>query len=102
MLARRHEVVPLVLVDPAERMLPSVGLVELDDLETGERRLLDTSDPRTRAAQQSRWKRLVDEELPGRFRRAGITPVFLPLDGDYIEPLFRYFQRRARRRASGR
>lgn len=101
-VARRHEVVPLVLVDPAERELPSVGLVELDDLETGSRMVVDTSDPQVRAAHARIWRKLTTEDLPARFRRAGITPIFLPMDGDYIEPLFRYFQRRARRRAAGR
>jgi uncharacterized protein (DUF58 family) len=100
-VGRRHEVVPLVLVDPAERSLPSVGLIEADDLETGERRLIDTSDPAVRAAQAARWKELSERDLDERFRYAGVTPVFLPLDGDYIEPLFRYFQRRARRKAAG-
>ncbi len=101
-VARRHEVVPLVLWDDAERELPDVGLVELDDLETGARRLIDTSDPRVRAAQAASWGRLARVDLPDRFRLAGITPIFLPMDGDYIEPLFRYFRRRASRRAQGR
>ena len=97
--ARRHEVVPLVLVDPAERKLPSVGLVELEDLETGERRVVDTADPAVRAAHERAWQRMEQVDLPGRFRRAAVMPIFLPMDGDYIEPLFRYFQRRIRRRA---
>jgi uncharacterized protein (DUF58 family) len=101
-VARRHEVVPLVLQDPAERTLPDIGLIELMDLETGKRRLVDTSDPGVRRAHQAAWQKTMSDELPARFRRAGVTPIFLPMDGDYIEPLFRYFQRRARRRAQGR
>jgi uncharacterized protein (DUF58 family) len=101
-VGRRHEVVPLVLYDPVEKALPSVGLVELDDLETGARLLLDTSDPGVRAAHDRNWKKRTTEELPARFRRAGVTPIFLPMDGDYIEPLFRYFQQRVRRRSTGR
>lgn len=101
-VAKKHEIVPLVLHDPAERALPKVGLVEVSDLETGKRRLIDTSDPSVRQAHEAAWRRRMLDELPARFRRAGVTPVYLPLDGDYIEPLFRYFQRRAKRRAQGR
>lgn len=100
--ARRHEVVPLVLVDPVERELPPVGLVEIEDLETGERRLVDTSDPKVRQAHRETHLRLATRELPERFRFAGVRPVLLPMDGDYIEPLHRYFQQRLRRRVAGR
>ena len=101
-VSRRHEVVPLVLYDPAEKNLPDVGLVELDDLETGRRVVMDTSDPAVRTAQARAWKRLTEIDLPARFQRAGVMPIFLPMDGDTITPLFRYFQQRVRRRAAGR
>lgn len=98
--ARRHEVVPLVLLDPAERELPPVGLVELTDLETGARRLVDTSDPGVRRSFAERVLAFAERELPARFRRAGVEPIYLPLDGDLVEPLHRYFRQRARRRAA--
>lgn len=101
-VSRRHEVIPLVLFDPAERDLPNVGLVEVRDLETGRRRLIDTSDPRVRAAHDAVFRARMNEDLPARFRRAGVTPIFLPMEGDTVEPLFRYFQRRVQRRAQGR
>ena len=99
--ARRHEVIPLVLVDPAERELPSVGLMELNDLETGARKMVDTSDPAVRRAFASRVEVFTKQALPGRFRRAGVEPILLPLDGDLVEPLHRYFRQRARRRSRG-
>ncbi len=125
-VSRRHEVVPLVFVDPAElpdpapekidgyepilqdrrpsgRALPAVGLIELEDLETGKRMLVDTSSPAVRAALRRSRDELVGEEtLAGRFRALGIQPIFLPMDGDYLEPVYRYFRGRARRRAQGR
>lgn len=125
-VSRRHEVVPLVLVDPAElpdpsapkahgvdpilqdrrpsdRALPAVGLVELEDLETGKRMLVDTASPAVRAALRKARGELVGEEtLSAGFRGLGIQPIFLPMDGDYLEPVYRYFRQRARRRAQGR
>lgn len=100
--ARRHEVIPLVLVDPLEQELPRVGLVELEDLEIGERRLLDTSDPKVRQEHASRWRQRVENEVPAALRRAKVTPIWLRLDGDYIAPLHRYFQARVARRSGGR
>ncbi|MBK8230191.1 MAG: DUF58 domain-containing protein [Candidatus Eisenbacteria bacterium] len=97
--ARRHEVVPMVLVDPLERRLPDVGLIELEDLESGRRRLVDTSDPEVRRAHEIARRRFEQEELPRRLRGSGESPMFLPLDGDYIEPLHRSFRARMRRRA---
>jgi hypothetical protein len=44
-LARRHEVVAVRLFDPLEMELPDVGLVTVEDAETGEQLLIDASDP---------------------------------------------------------
>ncbi|MCA9727512.1 MAG: DUF58 domain-containing protein [Candidatus Eisenbacteria bacterium] len=100
--ARRHEVIPLVLVDPAERVLPNVGLVEIEDLETGERRLIDSSDPKVRRAYAQGFERFEKDEIPKAFRRANVTPVWIPLDGDVLAPLHKYFRARVRRRMEGR
>ena len=100
--ARRHDVIPLVLIDPAERELPDVGLVEVEDLETGARRVLDTSDRATREEHATRFRHRLEVELPEGMLRAGVVPVMLPMDADYIQPLHRYFQRRIQRRAAGR
>ena len=43
--SKRHEIVAISIVDPREMILPSVGLLELEDAETGEIILVDTSDP---------------------------------------------------------
>jgi uncharacterized protein (DUF58 family) len=100
--ARRHDVIPLVLIDPVERDLPNVGLVEVEDLETGVRRMLDTSDRITREEHAARFRHRLEVDLPEGMRRARVVPVMLPMDSDYIQPLHRYFQRRIRRRAEGR
>ncbi len=46
---RRHDLIPLIMTDPRELCLPNVGFVELEDSETGERRLIDTSSRRLRS-----------------------------------------------------
>src|SRR5262245_59294485 len=47
---RRHDLIAIRITDPREEELPSVGLLELEDAESGERRLVDTSSPVVRSA----------------------------------------------------
>src|SRR3989441_5542851 len=52
--ARKHDVIAITVTDPREEELPPIGLVDLEDAETGERVLVDSSDRRTRASFR-RW-----------------------------------------------
>jgi uncharacterized protein (DUF58 family) len=96
-LSRRHDVVALQLQDPVERQWPAVGLVELVDAETGQRRWIDTRSARVRAhlAEHARQQQA---ELEACFRRLQIDHVCLRTDADYVEPLLTFFHRRNRRR----
>jgi uncharacterized protein (DUF58 family) len=100
---QRHDVIAVTLEDPRECALPSAGLVELRDLETGERRLVDTSSRRVRAAYAARAERR-REERSDTLRRLGVDEVVVDVGGDWVEPLVGFFQRRerrARRRGGG-
>ncbi len=99
--ARKHEVIPLVLIDPREEELPDVGLVEVYDLETGRRRLIDSSDRRVRAAVAANAAAR-RERRNDLFRKAGIEGVEIRLDADTVAPLVAYFRRREAWRATGR
>ncbi|MCY1235949.1 hypothetical protein D9M72_485800 [compost metagenome] len=76
MLARRHEVVAVRLVDPLELALPDLGLVVLQDAETAEQIFVDTHDPAFRkrfaAAAEAR-----EAELHQAFARAGVQCLTL-------------------------
>jgi uncharacterized protein (DUF58 family) len=95
--ALRHEIVALTLGDARERDLPDVGLLEMEDAETGERALIDTSNAGVRSA----WARRA-EELRDRRRRTlaavGVEEVPLSTDASYVEPLLRAFRARETRR----
>ncbi len=95
--ARRHDLIALSLGDPREEQVPAVGLVELQDAETGERVLLDTSHALTRerfAADAAGRHRRLQELL----RTAGVDQVAIRSDRDYLPPLLQCFRRRERRR----
>lgn len=99
LLARKQEVIALHVTDPRERELPRVGLVEVLDAESGERRLLDTSSRRARE-DYSRAARAREAELAALFSRAGIDRVELSTARPFIQDLVRYFQLRERRRSA--
>lgn len=86
MLTHRHEVVVIRVVDPAELDLPDIGLVLVEDAETGEQVMVDTSDPLLR-------RRLADQvgrreaELAAAMRAGGADPVRITTDQDLLAAL---------------
>ena len=93
--SRKHDVVGLHLVDPGERELPAVGLLEVRDPETGDAGVLDLGDPHTREglALLASEREEVVEDL---FRRAGADRIVLCTDRSYAADLAAFFAARAR------
>ncbi len=98
MARRRHDVVPVVVRDPGEQMLPSMGLVEFTDAETGERRLVDTSrrSVRRRFAADAERRAAARDRL---LRGMRLDPIEITTGEDFVAPLSASFRRRERRRA---
>lgn len=96
-LARRHDLVAVVVGDARERELPNVGLIELEDAETGERVLLDTSSAKVRREYASAARRRL-EALRDFFRATGIDQVEVLTGQDYVRDLRTLFRRRGRKR----
>jgi uncharacterized protein (DUF58 family) len=97
--ARRHDMVALTVVDPAEEALPDVGVILLEDPETGEQIEVDTS----RRAITGNYARLAGErakELGTLFGSRGVDMVQLRTDRDYLPVLRSFFDRRGRRLAA--
>ena len=94
--AAHHNITALSLVDPRELELASVGMVELEDAETGGRVLVDTSDPETRRLY--RLNALQEyEERQRLLRSVGVEEVALRSDRPYLQALVDHFRIRARR-----
>ena len=91
---RKHDVIGISVKDPREESLPNVGLVELEDAETGEEVLLDTSDAETRAIFEQRFHREV-EERNEMFRSIGVDTIDVTTAEPYVDPLMRFFKMRA-------
>jgi len=96
-LGRRHELTAIVLRDPRDEALPAVGWVELEDLETGERALVNTSSRHVR----DRYQRSAREMRASAERALSLVrcPVIeVRTDRSYLPTLIRYFTARGRRR----
>jgi uncharacterized protein (DUF58 family) len=97
-LSQRHEVVVLRIVDPMELDLPDLGLVLVEDAETGEQLLADTSDPLFQ--QQLRAEVAAREEaVASSMRRAGVAAHRIGTDQDLVRTLVDMVRRSKRRRA---
>lgn len=93
----RHDITAVSIRDARERSLPSVGFVELEDAETGERLLVDTSSRALSTAYARRSER-AQEARAELFRRAGVGHIPLQTGRSSVEPIVRYFRRRELRR----
>ena len=95
-LNARHDTACLQLVDARERALPDVGLVALEDAETGEIREIDTGS----AAVRARFAEAAEARLAGvaaTLGRAGVDVARLDHDSPVAPSLARFFERRRRR-----
>ncbi|MDZ7725809.1 MAG: DUF58 domain-containing protein [candidate division KSB1 bacterium] len=93
---RRHDVVAITITDPREVDLPDVGFIELEDAETGETFLLDTSNPGVRSDFTEKTHTAVAEREK-LFRSLDVDTVDIRTDQSYVEPLIRFFRMRAKR-----
>lgn len=97
MIAKKHDVIAVIVDDAAERTLPNVGLVDLRDAETGEVMTVDTSSKAFRDAFEREVKvRALKRE--SELRKAGVDRILVSTNEDSVAPLAAYF----RRRGSGR
>jgi len=95
---KRHDLIGIRISDPREKELPAVGLVELEDTETGQRICVDTNDQfftgRYKELQAQR-----QEIIKNLLLRSGIDQIAVSTDKPYILPLIQFFKQREKRLA---
>ena len=94
--ARRHDLIAVSLTDPREAALPAAGLIELEDAETGESVVIDSSN----AAIRRRYEALTrarSENLAASLRSMGIDQIPVVTGEDYVRDLVKFFRVRERR-----
>ena len=95
-LGRKHDVVALVVRDRLERELPALGVVDLQDAETGEIMTVDTTSKEFRATFSKEVKKRSDER-DRLLKQSQVDRVDIEASGSFVDPLIEYFRRRRAR-----
>ncbi|MEZ5930838.1 MAG: DUF58 domain-containing protein [Alphaproteobacteria bacterium] len=101
LVRRRHDLIPICIRDPRETALPDVGLIRLEDMETGRPIMVDTGD----AAVRREFEKRQNEARAARrrlFSSFGLDVVEVDSAASYIHPLLRFFRQREQRLREGR
>ena len=91
--SRKHDLIALQVYDPREVEIPPVGLIKLQDAETGAWKWVDTSDEMTRRAYKVWWQNR-QQNLMQIFRKSGVDNASIRTNEDYIKPLINIFKKR--------
>jgi uncharacterized protein (DUF58 family) len=94
--AAKHDVIPVMIVDPRDEELPDVGLATFEDWETGDAAVVDTSDARVREHYAKVMAR-VRAERSALFKKLALDECVVRTDGSFVEPLRKLFAKRAKR-----
>lgn len=95
LLGRKHEVVSCVVNDPAEIDLPDVGIIEVQDSETGEIMTIDTGSSQFKTyykKEMEKYRQNRDKLL----RKSMVDKIDFSTKGDYVAPLISFFKKRHR------
>jgi uncharacterized protein (DUF58 family) len=94
--ARKHDLIAVRISDPHEDELPAVGLLDVEDAETGRRLLLDTNSAVVRRAYADQAQRR-GQEVRQLTRAAASDLIEVSTDGSHLDALVRFFRLRERR-----
>lgn len=93
---QKHDLVAISITDPREESLPDVGLIQLEDAETGETLLVDTHDKEM----TQKYCKQVQEKKEKRktyFQSIGIDTIEIHTDQSLTDPIIRYFKLREKK-----
>jgi len=93
---RRHDVIAVDLNDPLDDQIGNVGLLAMEDPESGEVVWVDTSSSRWQKAYQQRMQHLEISKM-SIFRKANVDRIDVHTNEEYTIPLARFFEERSRR-----
>lgn len=90
---KKHDIVALQVYDERETELPDAGLIEFTDAETGEVRLIDTSDKTVRMVFRKNREQM-QRSINDAFARSGVDTAKIRTDQSYVQPLMYLFKKR--------
>ena len=97
LLNQRHEVLTVRLWDPRETELPDMGMVVMEDAETGEQMFVDTHDRKFRQRFEEAARQR-EADLAQSFKRAGVDALALSTEEDLVQAIVRFASLRRQQR----
>jgi uncharacterized protein (DUF58 family) len=91
--AKRHDVIGIQVYDKRDERLPKMGMLEIEDAETGDTFWIDTNDPAVQLAYNKQFAHIQDE-AKSTFRLAGADLVQIGTGEDYVKALQQFFIKR--------
>ncbi len=95
-LSRKHDIIVLRVKDPREEQLPRSGFLELEDAETGQQFLIDSSD-KTLQRQFGLIRYKQREDWENLLKQINLDRIEIATNSSYVEPLVQFFRKRAKR-----
>ena len=92
----KHDVIGIIIKDPREMFLPDIGLIELEDAETGEIMLVDTSSK----AFRNEFQKTSSVDLKATintFQASSIDYMIVKTDESPVDPIIKFFKMRSKR-----
>lgn len=92
-LSRRHETIAVQITDPIEKKLPSIGLIDVIDPESGEVVTIDTSSPLFKRHYSKKFEEY-HQDVAAELRKSRVDIVEIQNGEDFVQPLANYFKKR--------
>lgn len=93
--SKRHDIVGINVYDEREREMPNVGLMHVRDLETGERKLIDTGSKKVREQYNQQFQESY-QKFKTTFNKTRTDTVDINTSADYVKSLLKFFKKRGR------
>jgi len=93
---RKHDMIALRVYDHREGDLPDIGLIRMQDAETGQKIWVDTSDETLRKTYQLKWQER-EIQLLATFAKCGVDQAKISTGQSYVQPLMTLFKKRGAR-----
>lgn len=91
--ARRHDLIGIKVYDKMDMALPEVGLIQVEDAETGAMAWIDTSDKNVQYQYKMQFEKN-EKECQEHFKKAGADLLYIRTDEDYVKVLQKFFIKR--------
>ena len=93
---KKHDLITIQLLDPAELELPDMGLLKVEDPETGERFWIDTASKKS-MKQLRKEISIKQSNFRKEIKKSGIDLISISTDEDFVDPLMSFFKSRENR-----